>query len=86
MKASKTKITLSVVVIISLVVLMMFTFASGRVAGGNEWGHGNTREEACANAKARIRMTCENPIMDECECSTLDPRSKWSCNVNYSCK
>lgn len=86
MKDSKTKISLSIMVIAALAVLLMFTFASGRSAGGNEWGHGDTREEACANAKARVRMQCEDPVMSDCECNTFDPRSKWTCNVNYKCR
>lgn len=84
MKGLKTKISISVMVIAALAVLLMFTFASGRSYGGNEWGHGNTKEEACANAKARIRMKCENPVMGECECNTFHPKFKWSCNVAYS--
>ena len=86
MKSSKIKIGMYLVMVATFAVLFMFTFASGRVAGGNEWGNGNTMREACANARAKVRMKCENPVMDECECSTFDPRSKWSCNVNFRCR
>ena len=65
MKLSKIKISLCLVMIVTFVVLFMFTYASGKVAGGNEWGHGSTMEEACANAKAIIRMKCENPVMSD---------------------
>ena len=88
MKGSKTKIWISITVIVAFTILLMFTFASAgrRISGGHEWGHGNTREEACANAKALIRMKCENPIMGECECNTFHPKYRWSCNVSFSCK
>ena len=40
MKGLKTKTSISVMVIAALAFLLIFTFASGRSYGGNEWGRG----------------------------------------------
>lgn len=86
MQLFKTKMNLGALLILMVIMLLASSLAFSRVSGGNEWGKGNTMEEACANAKARVRMICENPVMEDCECNTFDPRARWSCNVTFTCQ
>jgi hypothetical protein len=75
-----------------VVFFAVFTVAIATYAyASNIWGYGNTKEEACSNAKAIVRSKgCiyvgGRPVMSECECDTLTPDRSWKCNVDFSCK
>ena len=90
MDASKSISSIGILFLAILLILSIPAFSlagsSGRYSSGSKTGHGNTKEEACANAEARGRQQCEIPEISTCQCHTFDPRSKWTCTVDFTCK